>query len=81
MASNRTRILSAVEMLDLTKRESQIVEQLSHGLTTEQVAAELVISPATVRTHIRKIFTRLDINSRGELLSLVLSKVTEDLND
>lgn len=74
------RIRAAVAALGLTQRESQIVEKFSHGMSTQALAAELFISAATVRTHLRKIFTKLDINSRVELLSLVLAKVMEDLD-
>lgn len=74
------RIQAAVAMLGLTQRESQIVEKFSHGMSTQALAAELFISAATVRTHLRKIFTKLDINSRVELLSLVLAKVMDDLD-
>lgn len=74
------RIRAAVATLGLTQRESQIVEKFSHGMSTQALAAELFISAATVRTHLRKIFTKLDINSRVELLSLVLAKVMDDLD-
>ncbi len=74
------RIRAAVAALGLTQRESQIVEKFSHGMSTQALAGELFISAATVRTHLRKIFTKLDINSRVELLSLVLAKVMEDLD-
>lgn len=74
------RIRAAVAALGLTQRESQIVEKFSNGMSTQALAAELFISAATVRTHLRKIFTKLDINSRVELLSLVLAKVMEDLD-
>lgn len=74
------RIRAAVARLGLTQRESQIVEKFAHGMSTQALAAELFISAATVRTHLRKIFAKLDINSRVELLSLVLAKVMEDLD-
>ena len=74
------RIRAAVATLGLTQRESQIIDKFSHWMSTQALAAELFISAATVRTHLRKIFTKLDINSRVELLSLVLAKVMEDLD-
>ncbi len=74
------RIRAAVARLGLTQRESQIVEKFAHGMSTQALATDLFISAATVRTHLRKIFAKLDINSRVELLSLVLAKVMEDLD-
>ena len=67
--------------LGLTQRESQIVEKLAAGKNTQVLAEELYINAATVRTHLRKIFTRLKICSRVELLSLVLAKVLEATED
>ena len=74
------RIRAAVATLGLTRRESQIVEKIAHGMGTQALAVDLFISPATVRTHLRKIFTKLDISSRVELISLVLAKIMEDLD-
>lgn len=74
------RIRLAVARLGLTPRESQIVEKFAHGMGTEALAGGLFITVATVRAHFRKIFTKLGINSRVELLSLVLAKAMEDLD-
>ena len=75
------RIRMAVAKLGLTPRESQIVENLAIGKSTKALANELHISAATVRTHLRKIFTKLNIGSRVELLSMVISKILEDIDD
>ena len=72
------RIKAAVARLGLSPRESQIVAGLAAGKATERVAAELSIHQNTVRTHLRKIFTKLEVNSRVELLSQVLANVLED---
>ena len=76
-ALGHPRVRAAVAKLGLTQRESQIVEKFAAGKSTQALAEELYISAATVRTHLRKIFTKLDICSRVELLSLVLTKVLE----
>ena len=75
------RVRAAVAKLGLTQRESQIVEKFAAGKSTQALAEELYISAATVRTHLRKIFTKLEICSRVELLSLVLTKVLEATED
>lgn len=76
----RHRIKSAVAELGLTQRESQIVEMFAIGMSTQALANELHISSATVRTHLRKIFTKLEISSRVELLSLVITKIVEEID-
>ena len=75
------RVRTAVAKLGLTRRESQIVEKFAEGMSTQILARELYISAATVRTHLRKIFTKLEISSRVELLSQVLSMVLDDIED
>ncbi len=75
------RIRMAVAKLGLTQRESQIVEKFAIGKSTQALANELYISAATVRTHLRKIFTKLNIGSRVELLSMVISKILQEIDD
>lgn len=75
------RIKKAVVKLGLTQRESQIVEKFAIGKSTQALASELFISAATVRTHLRKIFTKLNIGSRVELLSLVIAKILDEIDD
>ncbi len=75
------RIRMAVVKLGLTQRESQIVEKFAIGKSTQALASELFISAATVRTHLRKIFTKLKIGSRVELLSMVVSRILEEIDD
>lgn len=52
----------------LTPRQTEIVEALVNGLSYKMVAKKLNISVETVRDHIKKIYRRLQINSKGELL-------------
>lgn len=56
----------------LSRREKEILALLVKGMTTEAVANELVISYYTVRTHIRNIYAKLNVDSRSDLLVLVM---------
>jgi DNA-binding CsgD family transcriptional regulator len=51
----------------LTRSELEVVRLVAGGLTNAAVAEQLFISPHTVGTHLRHIFTKLDVNSRVEL--------------
>lgn len=50
----------------LTGREREILEALTDGATTVEIARELAISPATVQTHVRNILAKLGVHSKVE---------------
>jgi DNA-binding NarL/FixJ family response regulator len=49
----------------LTAREVEVLQLVAQGLTNEQVAEQLVISPRTVNTHLTAIFSKIGVSSRG----------------
>lgn len=49
----------------LTKREQQILGLLASGLSTQQIAAELYISPNTLKSAMRDLYRKLGVNSRA----------------
>lgn len=55
----------------LTDREREILHLLSQGASTAVIAAELVITPKTVRNHIDRILSKLGMHSRLEAVALV----------
>lgn len=54
----------------LTRREAEVLGHLARGRTNTRIAEDLCISPATVRGHIRHIYTKLDVHDRQELIDL-----------
>ena len=56
----------------LTPREREIVKLLAHGLTGEEIAKELVISPETVRIHVRNARRRLGARTRPQAIALAI---------
>lgn len=53
----------------LTEREVEVLRFLSQGLTTAQTGSEMFISENTVKTHVRHILEKLDVNNRAEAVA------------
>jgi DNA-binding CsgD family transcriptional regulator len=62
------------ELDNLRPRERSIVTQYAEGLTVDDIAQLLVISPHTVRTHIKNAFRRLGVHSREEAARLLFAE-------
>ncbi|MDB6030479.1 MAG: DNA-binding response regulator [Verrucomicrobiales bacterium] len=62
------------ELKTLTDRELEVLHQLAQGCTNKEVAAQLCISPETVRNHVRSIFEKLHVHSRTEAVIKYLGK-------
>ncbi|MFC9490209.1 LuxR C-terminal-related transcriptional regulator, partial [Streptomyces hydrogenans] len=54
----------------LTAREREVVALVAGGLSNDQVAARLVISPLTAKTHITRAITKLGVRDRVQLVVL-----------
>lgn len=58
----------------LSRRETQILELVSSGRTRSQIANELFIDLETVRSHMKNIYLKLNVNSRSDALQTARSK-------
>jgi DNA-binding CsgD family transcriptional regulator len=63
-----------LESYGLTARESEVVPLLARGLSTKDIAAELCISRHTVNDHMKLIFAKCGVTSRGELVAKLFSE-------
>ncbi|HXD55815.1 MAG TPA: LuxR C-terminal-related transcriptional regulator [Solirubrobacteraceae bacterium] len=59
--------------LPLTAREREVVMQIALGRDTAEIAAELHVSPETVRSHVRNAMAKLDVHTRAQLVAVVIS--------
>jgi DNA-binding CsgD family transcriptional regulator len=58
-------------MASLTGAETQVARLVSDGITNREIAERLFLSPHTVNSHLRHIYSKLAINSRAELARIV----------
>ena len=58
-------------MAALTGAEAQVASLVSDGITNREIAERLFLSPHTVNSHLRHIYSKLAINSRAELARIV----------
>jgi DNA-binding CsgD family transcriptional regulator len=59
----------------LTAREREVVRRVALGASTRQIAADLYLSPATVRSHVRNAMVKTNSHTRAQLVALVLADV------
>lgn len=58
----------------LTKRETEVLSFLVEGRSVPYISEHLCVSDNTVKSHVRHIYTKLDVHNRQELLDLVLHR-------
>jgi DNA-binding CsgD family transcriptional regulator len=71
----RTVTATALRELGLTDREAEVLHLIVLGRRSEDVAAELRISPRTVHKHVEHIFAKLGVGSRVEAVATVWAAV------
>lgn len=67
----KTKCAAVAKKYDLSTREIEVFALLARGRGTTYIQEKLFISPHTVKTHVYKIYRKLGINSREELITLV----------
>jgi DNA-binding CsgD family transcriptional regulator len=62
-----------VEAYGFSQRELEVTRLIASGLGTSQIAAKLFLSPHTVRDHVKAVFEKVGVSSRGELVAKVFA--------
>jgi DNA-binding NarL/FixJ family response regulator len=62
------RVIDTAALGELTDREREVVALVAGGLSNEEIAAQLYISPATARTHVSRAMIKLNARDRAQLV-------------
>lgn len=65
----------------LSAREAEVAELVARGNTVARIAEELVVSENTIRTHMRRLYSKLDIHKKHELLDLLEEVKAKDIRE
>jgi DNA-binding CsgD family transcriptional regulator len=68
------------ESFDLSEREQQIVRLIARGASTSEIADELFLSRHTVRDHVKAVFKKAGVSSRGELTAKLFAEFYEPVH-
>lgn len=63
---NRPSVGAGRDLSQLTPRELEVLTHLGQGLSNAELATELTLSEATVKTHVARIFTKLGLRDRAQ---------------
>ena len=62
------------ERVKLSEREKEIFDLVSEGYPNKAIGVVLQISPWTVATHLRRVFSKLNVNTRAEMVACVMKE-------
>ncbi len=60
--------VAAAGMETLTNREREVVAMVAHGLSNDEIAAAMVLSPTTAKTHVSRAMVKLGARDRAQLV-------------
>jgi DNA-binding NarL/FixJ family response regulator len=62
--------VAGTELRSLTEREREVMSLVAAGLSNDEIAGRLFVSPLTAKTHVSRIMTKLDARDRAQLVVL-----------
>ncbi len=71
--SGHLRSARTVGAVELSAREAEVYDGIRRGLSNREIAAELVVGVETVKSHVRRILTKLEVPNRAAAAALALT--------
>ena len=72
--ARRRSSINVHDLTNLTRRELEVLQLMAEGLSNEQMAERLFLSPYTIKNHIHNILEKLQVHSRLEAVRLAVRK-------
>ena len=70
---SNTDLIQKIDQLDLSKREKEVLEYISKGLSNAEIAKKMFVSTNTIKTHISHIYSKLDVKNRIQAIKKITS--------
>ena len=59
-----------IEALDISKREYEVLQNISEGLSNKEIAEKLFLSESTIKTHVSNLLVKLDAKRRTQAVTI-----------
>jgi two-component system, NarL family, response regulator len=73
-ASAAERLVERITAVDLTGRETDVLQGLAQGHSNKVIARQLGVAEGTVKTHVKGLLAKLDVSSRAQAVRLALQR-------
>jgi DNA-binding CsgD family transcriptional regulator len=69
-----SEVKAAAGVSALTPREREVIQRVALGAATRRIAADMYLSPATVRSHVRNAMVKAGAHTRAQLVAIELGR-------